>query len=663
MIKKTVLSCLVFTASAFVSAGEPCSIIPMPAQVAVKQGHFTISQDTVIVAPESLATEAAALRDRLAPATGLNLEIKGQAAGPQVKLVLDKSLSELGREGYRLDVVEKGIVIRAADPAGVFYGVMSLLQLLPAEVVSKQAVEAKWEVPFVSIQDKPRFAWRAFMLDEARYFKGEQEVLKLIDQMAALKMNVFHWHLTDDQGWRIEIKKYPKLTSVGSKRKDTQVGGWNSKNYSGEPHEGYYTQEQIKKIVAYAQDRHITIVPEIGMPGHAQAAIAAYPWLGTKNEEVEVSTRFGKHFHTYNPASDKVYQAMNDIFDEVIALFPSPIIHIGGDEVRYDHWKESEEVKALMKRDKLKTNADVQIYFTNRIAKIVESKKRNIMGWNEIMGVNVHGGLNAGDEAEAAKLSPDTVVHFWKGSMELAKQAVKDGHRIVNSVHSSTYLDYGYGSISMQKAYSFDPVIKGLTKEEEKNIIGTGCQMWGEWIPTVERMEQQVYPRLAAYAEVGWTPLEQKDYASFKERMKGQLKRWDLQGIHYAKDQVAKISKEDFFNHVKIDEWKPAQVTEEWKEVEFQTAGQLKNAGVYEVVFLYEKGLHALEVSEVSLCEDGKAVAVDKHNAFSGGQLKDIVYKLKLEKVKPGASYTLRAKIKGSGGTDSHGVIKIRSAE
>lgn len=649
--------------SALSVVGEVCPIIPMPVKAEMKQGKFTLTGDTLIVAPASLANEAKALRDSLAPATGLQLKIVEEGAGPQIKLVLDKGLKDLGSEGYKLDVVEKGIVIKAATPAGVFYGVMSLKQLLPAELASAEKVDVQWEVPFTSITDQPRFAWRAFMLDEARYFKGEKEVLKILDQMAALKMNVFHWHLTDDQGWRIEIKKYPKLTSIGSQRKDTQIGGWNSKNFSGEPHGGFYTQEQIKSIVAYAKERHITIVPEIGMPGHACAAIAAYPWLGTKNEEIEVATTFGKHFHTYNPASDKVYQAMSDIFEEVAALFPSPIIHIGGDEVRFDHWKESDEVKQLMKRENLKSYADVQIYFTNRIAKIVESKKRNIMGWNEIMGANVHGSLNAGDAATTAKLSPDTIVHFWKGSMDLAKQAVKDGHRIVNSVHSSTYLDYGYGTISLQKAYSFDPVIKGLTKDEEKNIIGTGCQMWSEWIPTVEQMEQQIYPRLAAYAEVGWTPSEQKDYATFKKRMVDQLKRWDMQGIHYAKDQVAKVSKEDFFNHVEVAKWNPKQVSQEWQEVEFSTSGQIKAAGSYEVAFVYEKGQHALEISEVSLLEDGKQVAVDKHPAFSGGQLKDIVYKLKLEKEKPGASYTLRAKIKGSGGNDTNGVIKIQAAQ
>lgn len=638
-------------------------IIPQPAQIELKQGVFTLSENTVIVAPAVLSNEATALRDLLAPATGMKLKIQEQGGSPAIQLALDPALKKLGREGYTLQAGPNGVVIKSSTSAGVFYGIQSVIQLLPPAIVSKQKVDATWAIPCVSITDQPRFAWRGFMLDEARHFKGEKEVRKLLDQMAALKMNVFHWHLTDDQGWRIEIKKYPKLTSVGSKREDTQIGGWNSAKRAGEPHGGFYTQEQIKSIVAYAKARHITIVPEIGMPGHACAAIAAYPWLGTKNVEIKVPEKFGKHFHTYNPASDKVYQAMSDIFDEVIALFPSPIIHIGGDEVRFDHWKESPEIKALMKKEKLISYADVQIYFTNRIAKMVEAKKRNIMGWNEIMGVNVHGGLNGGDSAKSGKLSPDTIVHFWKGSADLAKQAVKNGHKIVNSWHSYTYLDYGYGNISLSKAYEFDPVLKGLTKEEEKQIIGTGCQMWGEWIPTVARMEAQVYPRLAAYAEVGWTAKAQKNFKSFSKRMKAQSERWDIQGIGYAKGQVAKLTAEDFFNHVKIDQWNPKSVTKEWKQVEFSSGGKIKSAGTYEVVFLYQKGGHAIDISEVALLENGVQVAIDKHIGFSGHKLMNVVYKLKLPKVKPGAKYTLRARIKGSGGSDSHGEIRIHAGE
>lgn len=639
-------------------------IIPQPNMIEAKQGHFSLTPDTVIVTPDSLKNEAVALRYLIAPATGMKLAIQqAKANGPQIMLALDASLKNLGREGYTLQVVPKGAVIKSSTPTGVYYGAQTLLQMLPPEIVSTQKVDIEWSVPCISITDQPRFAWRAFMLDEARHFKGEQEVKKLLNQMAALKMNIFHWHLTDDQGWRIEIKKYPKLTTVGSKRTDTQIGGWGSAKRSGQAHEGFYTQEQIKDIVAYAKARHITIVPEIGMPGHACAAIAAYPELGTNKRPIDVMTVFGKALDTYDPSSEIVYTMLSDILDEVIALFPSKMVHIGGDEVKFEQWKNSESVKKLMADKKLKTMADVQLYFTNRMAGIVQAKGRNMMGWNEIVGDDLHGFLKGGQTAKAAKLDKDTVVHFWKGNPQLAKRAIKNGHTIVNSLHSFTYLDYGYGSISMSKAYSFNPILEGLTPVEEKRIIGLGCQMWGEWIPTVANMENQVYPRLAAYAEVGWTDLENKNYDSFKKRMKAQLKRWDIQGVGYAKDQVAKLSAQDFFNHEKIDSWTPSMTPKEWADAPFSTDGKISSPGTYEVVFLYQRGTHAIDISEVALLENGHQIAIDKHTGFSGNELKGIVYKLKLPKLKAGATYTLRARIQGSGGTDSHGEIKIRGGE
>lgn len=640
------------------------SIIPRPNSVEVHKGHFTLTEETIIVAPESLENEAAALANLVAPATGFELITQTtRADGTQILLELDRSLEGMGPESHTLQITPKGVSIKSSTPTGVFYGIQSYLQMLPPQIVSTQQVEADWSVPCVLIKDQPRFAWRAFMLDEARHFKGLNEVKKLLDQMAALKMNVFHWHLTDDQGWRIEIKKYPRLTSVGSKRSDTQIGGWNSPQRSGEPHGGFYTQDQIKEIVEYAEARHITIVPEIGMPGHARAAIAAYPELGTTKKQVEVMTVFGKAKETYDPSAEIVYTMLSEILDEVIALFPSKVIHIGGDEVRFDHWQESASVKELMKREKLDTMADVQIYFTNRMAKIVQSKGRNIMGWNEILGDDLHGFLKDGQTAKAAQLDRDTVVHFWKGNPQLAKRAIKNGHTIVNSLHSSTYLDYGYGSISLRKAYDFDPILGGLTSEEEKRIIGLGCQMWGEWIPTVERMENQIYPRIAAYAEVGWTEMDNKDFTSFKDRMTRQLERWDIQGIGYASDQVSKLSAQDFFNHLKIDRWEPANTPAEWTDLVFSTEGSINTAGQYEVAFVYLKGAHALDISEVALLEDGEQIAIDKHTGFAGTNMEGITYKLKLPEVKAGAKYTIRARVRGSGGTDSHGEVKIRSGE
>jgi hexosaminidase len=661
----SVFSTALFTVSDAVSIAAPASpIIPAPAEAQMKKGQFTLSAETVIVAPAVLQNEAHALRDLIEPATGIKLAIQSKKSeGKQIMLALDPSLKNLGREGYTLQVVPKGAVIKSSTSTGVYYGIQSLLQLLPPEIVSTEKTDVTWDIPCISVTDQPRFAWRAFMLDEARHFKGEKEVKKLLDQMAALKMNVFHWHLTDDQGWRIEIKKYPKLTSIGSKRTDTQTGTWGRNTRSGKPHSGFYTQEQIKDMVAYAKARHITIVPEIGMPGHACAAIAAYPELGTNKKKIDVMVTFGKALDTYDPSSEFVYEFLSDVLDEVIALFPSRVIHIGGDEVKFEQWKASESVAKLMKREGLKTMADVQLYFTNRMAEIVQKKGRNVMGWNEILGDDIHGFLKGGQTAKANKLDKDTVVHFWYGNPKLAKRAIKNGHTVVNSWAPFTYLDYSYSSIPLEKAYGFDPIIKGLTEKEQKRIIGTGCQMWSEWIPTVADMERQVYPRLAAYSEVGWTAQKNKDFSSFNQRMKGQLKRWDIQGIGYASGQVAKLTASDFFNHNKVAEWNPTLTPADWKNVTFKTGGQIKTAGTYEVVFLYNKGKFALDISEVALLEDGQQVAIDKHTAFSGTKLDGIVYKLKLPKYKAGSKYTLRARIRGNGGTDSYGEVKIRVGE
>jgi hexosaminidase len=358
--------------------------------------------------------------------------------------------------------------------------------------------------------------------------------------MALHKMNVFHWHLTDDQGWRIEIKKYPNLTEVGSKRADTQIGGWDSDQFSGQSHEGFYTQDQIREIVQYATERHIIIVPEIEMPGHASAAIASYPWLGASGKKIEVSVRFGKHYDIFNVADPQVEQFLTDILLEIMDLFPSKVIHIGGDEVKYNQWKESKQIQIYMKEEGLKTPADLQIHFTNKISNFIESQGRRMMGWNEILGGHVlHAYQSDEDTKVSEKLAQNAIIHFWKGDLQLAEEAVLSGYDIVNSYHKFTYLDYTYKDIPLQKAYNFDPIPEGLDSTLHIKVLGLGCQMWGEWIPTVERMEYQVYPRLSAYAEVGWTDKDMKDFDDFMFRLETMKNRWENLGIQFAKLELA----------------------------------------------------------------------------------------------------------------------------
>ncbi|MEZ2442687.1 beta-N-acetylhexosaminidase [Chitinophaga sp. RCC_12] len=507
---------------------QAINIIPQPSEVKTLSGTFSLSGATAII-PGKCAGEANQLQQALQETYGLSLTLKPAAKNNYIRFSLDAKLEkELGKEGYQLQVTPDNITITAATSTGVFYGIQSLRQLITAN-------GSAYTINAVSIKDKPRFGWRAFMLDEGRYFKGGETVKHLLDEMALLKMNVFHWHLTDDQGWRIEIKKYPLLTTVGSKRDSTQSGTWNSKVYDGKPHEGFYTQEQIKDIIKYAADRHITIVPEIEMPGHSSAAIAAYPWLGTTHTPIKVPGKFGVHYDVFNVSDPKVIAFLEDVLQEVIALFPSKVIHIGGDEVKYDQWKADAGVNAYMKAHKLGSPADLQIAFTNNISNYLAGKKRRMAGWNEIMGTKLHEFTDSKDVSATEKLAAGTIVQFWKGELKLITDAVSKGYDVINSYHAMTYLDYSYKEISLEKAYSFDPIPEGLDPKFHSKILGSGCQMWGEWIPDVKTMNHQVFPRLAAYAEDGWTIPANKNFTQFSDALQYFYTRWDKEGIQYNK--------------------------------------------------------------------------------------------------------------------------------
>jgi len=508
-------------------------IIPKPNKFEVMDGFFKIDKDTYIVSGNQTNQIARYIQDYFKIEHNLSISIKGNNNKNTIQLKLDP---QLAKEAYKLSISDKVALITGGSSAGLFYGFQSIKQLLLLKA------EDKWnslKVPKMELVDEPQFKWRAYMLDESRYFHGEEFVKLILDQMALLKMNVFHWHLTDDAGWRIEIKKYPKLTEIGSKRRDTEIGTWKSGKTSGEPHSGFYTQKQIENIVAYATERHITIVPEFEMPGHSSAAIAAYPWLGTAGKEIEVPITFGRHYDNYDITKPKVIQFIKDVLTEMFALFPSEVIHIGGDEVGYKVWEDSEHVKQYMKEKGLNSPADLQIYFTNNISKFIEQNGRRMMGWNEIMGVNIHKGFEEkkDDKNAETSLASNVIIHFWKGNLELATQAAEKGYGIVNSLHSNTYLDYNYKDISLKKAYSFNPIPKGLEEKYHENIYGLGCQMWSEWTTENSDVEYQTFPRIAAYAEVGWTESENKNFDSFKLALKKLEKHWSTMNINYASIQ------------------------------------------------------------------------------------------------------------------------------
>lgn len=522
-----VLFCSLFLCCCQAPPVEEYALIPQPAAVAYTPGFAKIKAQPTIGYPGELANEALLLQSYLTADFSLQGNLQEGGKSEDVTLLLDPTVLPDQKEGYILDATSGDIVIKANSPAGVLNGIQTLRQIVKEK-------DGKYAVQKATVTDYPAFSWRAFMLDEGRYFKGKEVVFNLLDQMAALKMNTFHWHLTNDQGWRIEIKKYPKLTEIGAFRDSSEINHFSSDVYDGKPHGGFYTQEEIKEVVAYAAKRHITIVPEVSMPGHACAAIASYPWLGTSGKQIRVPGKFGVHYEAFNVSDPRVMQFFEDVIDEVITLFPGKVFHIGGDEVKYDQWKASPAIRTYMAQKQLKTPAELQVYFTNQISELLVSKGKTMMGWNEITGDKLHEYQSEADTKEVEQqLAPGTIVHFWKGDPVLMKKAIEKGYNVINATHSDTYLDYTYESIPLTKSYSFNPIPEGLTDAQKSKVLGLGCQMWGEFTPTVESMNLKTYPRLAAYAEVGWTDVTNKNYERFLHALDYFLTKWTEQGIVY----------------------------------------------------------------------------------------------------------------------------------
>lgn len=492
-------------------------LIPWPNKITTGDGTVNLSKGVSLSCGNPLLTQH--VTRMLAGEYGITVN---PASDVTISLELTDALADkVGEEGYTLVSGRTHIAIQAATPAGLFYGIQTLRQLIRSDRT----------MPVVRVEDQPAFSWRAFMLDEGRYFKGQEVVFSLLDEMSRLKMNTFHWHLTDDAGWRIEIDKYPLLTEVGAWRDSSEVGTWRSGRYDGKPHGGFYTKDQIREVIAYAADRFITIVPEIEMPGHACAAIAAYPWLGANGDTIRVPKDFAHNLWVLDVAEPKVHEFFQDVLTEVRDLFPGEVIHIGGDEVKYDHWKESPKIQALMAEKGFENLSEVQVDFTNQMSNYVESLGRRMMGWNEILGRNIHEWSQESDATGSAKLSNNAVIHFWKGDAANMREAIDRGHLVVNSTHNYTYLDYSYTTLPLETAYSFNPIPSGITGEGAALVLGLGCQMWCEWAPTVEVIHRQIFPRIAAYAETGWTSADRKDYNRFLRNLPSLETEWRAKGI------------------------------------------------------------------------------------------------------------------------------------
>lgn len=502
-------------------------IVPKPAEIVAFENQ-AVYKDPVLIWLDPQAGLDRNYVEQTLRETGLSPIFVDKRKKADLVFWLNKTPLNNDDEAYRLAVQspdsKKQIVARADAKEGLLYALQTLRQLARQE-------NGTVVVPSCVITDAPAFPWRAFMLDESRHFHGMAAVKDLLDEMARLKLNTFHWHLVDDPGWRIEIKKYPLLTERGSKRDfshmDITPEGWDSLH----PERTYYTQDEIREVVRYAADRGIRIIPEIEVPGHASASILAYPWIGS------TSRREGKAVtgDLYDVTDPKVEAFLHDILDEVIGLFPSKIVHIGGDEANYVHWKNSPEIMAFMKENGLPTCTDLQVWAINRMSKYLASKGCRMIGWNEITGETVREGIQA---SQSEQLAPGTIVQFWDGDVSLVNKAIAKGYDVVNSNRFFTYVDYAYEVTPFEKAYSFDPIPEGLAEKDKKKILGLGCQMWGEYTPTLERIYYQTYPRIAAFAESGWTAPEKKSYPDFRKRLKKIEAIWKEKG--YIKTQIGK---------------------------------------------------------------------------------------------------------------------------
>jgi hexosaminidase len=605
------------------------SVIPKPAKVALRTGFFDTtqkpgiqfkSQNKVVAALASyLSTIWDEATSSKPPATTPSIS-EPKASGSSVRLELNTSLKRLGDEGYRLKIDRRRIDISAPKPAGLFYGIQTLRQLRAGG----------GQIPCAEIEDSPRFGWRGMLLDCGRHFFTVDLVKRYIDLLAYHKMNVFHWHLTEDQGWRLEIKRYPRLT---------EIGAWRTQN--GNRYGGFYTQDEVKDVVAYAAARYITVVPEIEMPGHAVAAIAAYPDLSCTGKPIAVETHWGIFNDVFCPGKESTFEFIQNVLDEVCALFPSTYIHIGGDECPKYYWKTCPFCQARIKAEGLKDENELQAYLTRRVDKYMLSKGRHIIGWDEIL----EGGV-----------SKTAVVQSWRG-LKGAVAAATQGNQVISSPWDGTYFyvpqvpeekRINFRSLNtLDLAYAFDPVPAELTPAQAALIMGGECCLWAEYTQQFE-VDPQMFPRLCALAEALWSPARSKDFADFSARLIKHYPRLDALGVDYHKPEV------------KVGEWKDGEVTRLWAQLWWDVTPQVTENGIYRVNFVQNAGNDEILFQWLALFEDNREISrwTELNRSQTDGFSR---YALRVKDFKPGAKYTLRLSVvSGEDKPESAGSLWLR---
>jgi hexosaminidase len=519
-------------------AGEPpmpvVSVIPLPHKVTATAGTFTLRDGATVTFAADPEVERIARQFTALVASTADLELETAPAGgagtiSAIDLRLDAGEGVADEESYSLHVSPERTVVSARSPRGLFYGTVTLWQLITAGKAANPGIS----IDAVTISDQPRFKWRGLMLDVARHFMAPDLVKQMIDWMALHKLNTLHWHLTDDQGWRIEIKQYRRLTVVGAWRVPAGAAGTDPATGSVRRYGGFYTQDEVRDIVRYAAERYVTVVPEIEMPGHAQAAIAAYPQFGSIGDSPRVSPDWGIHSYLFN-VDDETFAFLENVLTEVMALFPGPYIHVGGDEAVKDQWQAAARVQKRMRELGVADETALQGYFVHRIEEFLRGKGRRLIGWDEIL----EGGLPA-----------DATVMSWRG-MDGGREAARQGHDVVMAPAPDLYFDHLQsdapdeppgrpGTESLADVYAFEAVPADLTPEQARHIIGLQANLWTEHVRTPERVQHMVFPRLAAVAEAAWSAPEQREWRGFLARMPDQLDRYRAVGIHYAESAFA----------------------------------------------------------------------------------------------------------------------------
>ncbi len=540
----TVLTLLTLMTANTFAADQTPALIPLPQRIEAREGAFRLTPRTQIRVDRASQDTGQYLAERLRKATGYNLNAisSAQPRTPAVGVVLTTSDAKaaLGPEGYQLAVAPDSVVIRASGQAGMFYGVQTLLQLLPPEVyTSKPFPSQAWALPCVQIEDQPRFKWRGLLFDVARHFFTKAEVKQLLDVLATQKINTLQLHLTDDQGWRLEIKKYPRLTQVGAWRAEAgfDLDPKLSTTYGPDGrYGGYFTQADLREIIAYAASRHITIVPEIEMPGHASAALSAHPELSCSGKPFTPNAQGGVFTGVYCAGREETYAFLENVLAEVCEVFPGKHVHIGGDEVPKDNWKKCGQCQNRIRQEGLKNEQELQSYFIRRIEKMLNARGRTLIGWSEIR----EGGL-----------AQNAVVMDWIGG---AVEAASAGHDVIMTPTGYCYLDYYQSTnqaaepkaignyLPLSKVYSFEPIPAKLEAQHRPRILGAQGNLWTEYIPNFKQAQYMIFPRLCALAEVNWSPAAARNWEDFNRRLRVQLQRFDQQGVSYRKGTPERLS-------------------------------------------------------------------------------------------------------------------------